>query len=446
MKILVIVLIFILPNLLLSKPGDLLWRYKCTDKFYTSSPIADNEKVYFANESLYAFTKKGDFKWSYRMTARSFNTPCMDENIIIYVSLIGNTVYACSTSSGKERWKKTISTDPYGKIETLLPIIGNGICFFTTQNAYVFGLDIPNGNTVLCSKIDGAFPLKSPVFSQNKIYVPDSSYPNNCSIYCINATNGSQIWKYTTDTYLQYELLVVNNMVYIGGYNSYAYALNAETGQLIWKVFASYASRFADSKPCYSNGIVYFPGMKSEIDTGHLFAFNAANGEKIWERLDGEFTRIKFPAIDNEAIYLGGESYIYTNQVYAINKVNGQTMWTFWHDGNLIYQSSPCASDGIVFIGNNDNYLYAIETYGYTGFKDNKSASYLPAKSLSVSPNPFSSRLSLSLPSSGAVYSLTGQLVMNLSKGKLSVDTSKWREGVYIVKSGMECKRIVKIR
>ncbi|MBN1232135.1 MAG: T9SS type A sorting domain-containing protein, partial [Candidatus Coatesbacteria bacterium] len=61
------------------------------------------------------------------------------------------------------------------------------------------------------------------------------------------------------------------------------------------------------------------------------------------------------------------------------------------------------------------------------------------------SPNPFSSRLSLSLPSSGAVYSLTGQLIMKMNKGKHSIDTSKWREGVYIVKAGKECKRVVKV-
>ncbi|MBN1233773.1 MAG: T9SS type A sorting domain-containing protein, partial [Candidatus Coatesbacteria bacterium] len=75
----------------------------------------------------------------------------------------------------------------------------------------------------------------------------------------------------------------------------------------------------------------------------------------------------------------------------------------------------------------------------------NKKTSSLPSPSLSISPNPFSSRLSVTLPSSGAIYSLTGQLIMKLDKGKHTIDTSSWREGVYIVKSGKETKRIVKI-
>ncbi|MBN1232067.1 MAG: hypothetical protein JXA60_01765, partial [Candidatus Coatesbacteria bacterium] len=64
------------------------------------------------------------------------------------------------------------------------------------------------------------------------------------------------------------------------------------------------------------------------------------------------------------------------------------------------------------------------------GFKNRTSSSLLPYHSFSVSPNPFSGRLMISLPSSGAIYSLTGQLIMKLPKGKHSIDTSKWREGV----------------
>ncbi|MBN1232509.1 MAG: WD40 repeat domain-containing protein [Candidatus Coatesbacteria bacterium] len=87
-----------------------------------------------------------------------------------------------------------------------------------------------------------------------------------------------------------------------------------------------------------------------------------------------------------------------------------------------------------------------INPVNFTGFNNYNSSSSLPSHSLSISPNPFSSRLSLSLLSSGSIYSLAGQLIMKLDKGKHSLDTSKWREGVYIVKAGKECKKIVKIK
>ncbi|MBN1234371.1 MAG: T9SS type A sorting domain-containing protein, partial [Candidatus Coatesbacteria bacterium] len=107
--------------------------------------------------------------------------------------------------------------------------------------------------------------------------------------------------------------------------------------------------------------------------------------------------------------------------------------------------SVPFVFNHVVYFGSGDSYLYAIETYGYKGFSNKKTASYIPSKSFSISPNPFTSRLSVSLPSIGAIYSITGQLIMSLPKGKHSLDTSKWKQGVYIVKSGKECKRVVKV-
>jgi WD40 repeat protein len=80
-----------------------------------------------------------------------------------------------------------------------------------------------------------------------------------------------------------------------------------------------------------------------------------------------------------------------------------------------------------------------------TGFKKTQSSKQLPQGIVSASPNPFSNRLRVSLPTSGAVYTLTGRLIMKLDKGDHDIDTSSWKEGVYILKAGEEAKKIVKM-
>ncbi|MBN1233982.1 MAG: T9SS type A sorting domain-containing protein, partial [Candidatus Coatesbacteria bacterium] len=107
--------------------------------------------------------------------------------------------------------------------------------------------------------------------------------------------------------------------------------------------------------------------------------------------------------------------------------------------------SVPFVFNHVVYFGSGDSYLYAIETYGYKGFKENKSINRIPGKHFSVYPNPFTSHLSISSSSSASIYSLTGQLIVKLDKGKHSLDTNSWKEGVYIIKSEKETKRIVKI-
>ncbi|MBN1234092.1 MAG: PQQ-binding-like beta-propeller repeat protein, partial [Candidatus Coatesbacteria bacterium] len=166
---------------------------------------------------------------------------------------------------------------------------------------------------------------------------------------------------------------------------------------------------------------------------------NCSDGTLKWRYETGGLVRSS-PCVSDGVVYVGSLLYC----LYAINCTDGTLKWRY-QTGEYV-DSSPCVSNGVVFVGSNDYHLYAIETYGYKGFKNNKSASYIPAKSFSVSPNPFASSLSISSTSSASIYSLTGQLIMNLSKGKHSIDTSKWKEGVYIVKSGKEIKRMVKVR
>ncbi len=82
--------------------------------------------------------------------------------------------------------------------------------------------------------------------------------------------------------------------------------------------------------------------------------------------------------------------------------------------------------------------------YEETGFSSTLFPKALPV-ALSASPNPFTSRLSLSLPSPAAIYSLTGSLIKTLPKGKHEMDTSSWKAGVYLIKCGKETKRVVKL-
>jgi len=128
-----------------------------------------------------------------------------------------------------------------------------------------------------------------------------------------------------------------------------------------------------------------------------------------------------------------------------LNSADGSVKWKYttgdWVD------SSPYVENGVVYCGSDDNYLYAIETYGYMGFKEDNTFKGLKplAKSLYASPNPFRSTLNLDLPSPASIYSQTGQLIKHFDKGNHKISTSNWRVGVYLIKCGKETKRIVKL-
>jgi WD40 repeat protein len=105
-------------------------------------------------------------------------------------------------------------------------------------------------------------------------------------------------------------------------------------------------------------------------------------------------------------------------------------------------------SDGTLFktlTGHSDWVNSVTNCLGTTGFSFDMSSATLPRKSMSATPNPFTTSLTLVLPSSAQVYSLTGQLIMTVNEGNQTLNTSSWDKGIYIIKCGSDSKRIVKI-
>ncbi|MBN1234098.1 MAG: T9SS type A sorting domain-containing protein [Candidatus Coatesbacteria bacterium] len=187
------------------------------------------------------------------------------------------------------------------------------------------------------------------------------------------------------------------------------------------------------------------------------------SGDKLWEKFYKEEGEGKVVTqADDGNIIIGGSIWKSSNpsNLYILCvDLNGEVLWEKEFGDSNTKESPFCIdfiSDGYILGGDKsqgectetitDLYLLKVDKQGRSGFSSYVSAKSLPSPSLSISPNPFSNRLSLSLPSSGAIYSLTGQLIMKMDKGKHELDTSKWKQGVYIVKSGMESKRIVKVK
>ena len=99
--------------------------------------------------------------------------------------------------------------------------------------------------------------------------------------YALNATTGAQIWKVslgqTTDPNCSYPVTagitssatVLNGVVYVGGGDSFWYALDANTGATLWKVFTGDNSvagaHYNWSSPLIANGFAYI-GIASNCD------------------------------------------------------------------------------------------------------------------------------------------------------------------------------------
>ncbi|HEY6082635.1 MAG TPA: PQQ-binding-like beta-propeller repeat protein, partial [Chitinophagaceae bacterium] len=144
--------------------------------------------------------------------------------------------------------------------------------------------------------------------------------------YAINAATGSLNWRfYAGGTSLEESCPAVSDsIVYVGGWYTIPnfnqkgsfYAVNINTGQLIWEKLAN--TGFGSS-PSISDGRVYIAA-----DDGNFYALDATTGTILWKQLI--YANGASPAVYDGTVYVGGGG---TSHIYAFDAISGVIKWEF---------------------------------------------------------------------------------------------------------------------
>lgn len=161
-----------------------------------------------------------------------------------------------------------------------------------------------------------------PAVVNGAVYFTTSYYPFSHksasdsldAIYALNADTGALIWKYGIDGPVFGSPAVANGVVYVSGVNS-LFALDASTGALVWHYGLTYQSQYCS--PTIVNNIVYFTSGPD------VYALNATSGALIWEYTTAG-TNPNPPAVTNGIVYVNSGA----GTVYALNANTGALIWS----------------------------------------------------------------------------------------------------------------------
>ena len=118
-------------------------------------------------------------------------------------------------------------------------------------------------------------------------------------------------------------------MVYFGSWGGYAYALEAATGELIWK----FNTGAVDTSIAIASGTVYIGSYD-----GHLYALDAESGELLWRYLPIEKTT--YPLEREGAVYLSACA----DHICALNAESGDLLWIYSTPRDVL--SAPEVGEG----------------------------------------------------------------------------------------------------
>ena len=132
---------------------------------------------------------------------------------------------------------------------------------------------------------------------------------------------GAYLWSYQTGYAVVSSPTVVNGVVYIGSEDNSIYALDASSGDLVWKYTTG--DQITLSSPAYADGEVYIGS-----NDGNIYALDATNGGLIWKYTTGGYV-VGSPAIQDGVLYIGS----YDHNIYALNTQNGELIWKYTTGG-----------------------------------------------------------------------------------------------------------------
>ena len=136
----------------------------------------------------------------------------------------------------------------------------------------------------------------------------------------------------------------------------FAYALDADTGKVVWRFDHDGKMVKTFSSPAVADGRLFIgDGMHGNNDC-HLYALDAVTGKELWAYFVASHVESS-PTVEAGVVYVcGGDE-----GVLALDVVTGQRKWQF--NDSLHIDSSPAIAGGRVYVGSGDNKKY--QTYQY---------------------------------------------------------------------------------
>ena len=212
----------------------------------------------------------------------------------------------------------------------------------------------PSTPKVLWTFSDDSNSLEgSPAVVDGKIYVGSA----NGNVYCLNATNGHQIWlNFKINAEIQSSPAVANGFLYFCARDGGVYCLDAQTGDKVWKFQTGLGM---GTSPTVVNGYVY-----ASSQDGNLYCLNALNGHEVWTfsltSLAGPSSPYDEPDITSGSTspaVVDGYVYVGGTHFYCLNASSGALSWSF--SANVA--TSPTVFEGKVYFSARDQNAYCLD-------------------------------------------------------------------------------------
>ena len=208
--------------------------------------------------------------------------------------------------------------------------------------------DISNSNADFDSK-EVKIPKRSEIENVNwPIYGLNPERTRYLPGKLLDPPFGGPKWSLPVGHLIEHGPVIAGDRLYILDLEGIVYAVDKNTGKVIWKKDFGELSAAA---PAYNDGILY----ATHLDPNQIVAIRAKDGKELWRKEIGSPGSESSPLIVGDKLIFGCQC----GSVYALNPKTGAIRWQTETAGEV--KGAVAYNDGVVFGSNYGGEFFAID-------------------------------------------------------------------------------------
>lgn len=273
----------------------------------------------------------------------------------IYMGVDDGNFFCVDGRNGEVLWHHKVLFGAGGKRIFSTPVVYKDVVMFGAYDGNLYCLDRFTGERKWVF-MDADWIGSSPCIDERKgvvfVGLEFGLFKKRGGVVAIDIASGKALWKNYTMEGLTHASPSYNrktNTVVCGCNDTYMYAFNARTGDILWKYKTEgevkYGAIFDDKR-----GAVIFGSMD-----GGVYVLSMRDGT-LMHTFKARFGFYSTPVLYKDTVIIGSLD----KRVYCFSLSSKETRWVFETAGRIF--ASPLLDGESVFIGSNDGRLYELNT------------------------------------------------------------------------------------
>ncbi len=287
--------------------------------------------------------------WRVDTGGRVRGTPAVTETLAVVGNDRGDLL-AVDPKDGALRWKRSLGT-PLSS-----PALHGDTVLVMGRDNLLRSFALKDGTPRWSTPLGADLPMPgdprlwdywvcSPTMAEGKVFVGSG----DGGVYALNPETGKVLWRATTEGWVRSTPAVVDGLVYVGSYDGKVHALDAATGTSRWTYDTKGAVLAA---PAVAEGRVVVGSRSAAV-----FSLDAKTGALQWRSVIPNGCWVVAPAAIAEGLAVVGTSD--ERYLAALDLATGKERWRL--DTHHRVFSAPLIQGGLVHVGTEGAYAQTVE-------------------------------------------------------------------------------------